>query len=291
MDHSPQNIDILYSNVCDKCKTVLQEPFISCFECSELFCLSCFSRGSETSSHRSFHAYSIRRDDFILFANSTWTACEEKSFLNLIHSYGVGNWDEISSFMSNKSSEQCKTHFYKFYFDGVFEEKLGLSNESAYVRHNIPYLFKTSSIEPPRGDDKNFISQSMSGYRFARSEFDIPYDNSAESILNNIILDDNEAFENDPEMKKLNNDLNCALFRAYNHRLKERKRRYRIMQSHGLILQRKTLAWLARYSEVFQNHSGIGKFATFMQLLEPTTFDFLLESLKLFIDTKRCLYR
>lgn len=264
---------------------------MSCVECSELFCLSCFSSGSETNNHRSDHAYSIRKDDFTLFDNSTWTAHEEKVFLNLIYYYGVGNWEEISSFMSNKSPEQCRTHFYTFYFDGVFGKKLGLTNENAYVRHNVPYIMKTSSIDPPRGDDKNFISQSMSGYRFARSEFDVPYDNSAESILNKIILDDSEAFENDQDMKELNNELNYALFRAYNHRLKERKRRYCIMQKHGLILQRKTLAWLSRYSKVFTNPSEIGKFAAFMQISEPSSYDFLLESMKLFIDTKRYLYR
>lgn len=211
-------------------------------------------------------------------------------FLNLILSYGVGNWEEISSLI-NKSPEQCRTHFYSFYFDGTFGEQLGLSNENAYVRHNIPYLMRTSSLEPPRGDDKNFISQSMSGYRFARSEFDIPYDNSAEAILNKIILDDDEAFEIDPEMKKLNSELTCALFRSYNHRLKERKRRYCIMQNHGLILQRKTLAWLSRYSEVFHSHSDFRKFTALMQITDPTSYEFLLESLKLYFDTKRYLYR
>lgn len=193
--------------------------------------------------------------------------------------------------MTQKSTEQCRTHFYSFYFDGIFGTQLGLSNENAYARHNVPYLLKTNSMEPPRGDDKNFISQSMAGYRFARSDFDIPYDNSAESILNKVIHDDDEAFENDPEMQDLMKELNCAMFRAYNHRLKERKRRYHVIRKHGLILQRKTLAWLSRYSEIFNHHSALGKFATFMQISDPTSFDFLMESMKLFIDTKRCLYR
>lgn len=290
-DLSALNIDPFSCNACAKCKTVLYEPFVSCAECFELFCLSCFSKGSETSKHKSDHSYNIQRDDFILFASSDWTAREEKVFLNLIQSYGVGNWDEISSFMVRKSAEQCRFHFYNFYFDGIFAKQLGLSNENAYTRHNVPYLLKTNSLEPPRGDEKNFISQSMAGYRFARSDFDIPYDSSAESILNKISFDEDEVFENDHDMKEFTTELNCALFRAYNHRAKERKRRYHVMKNHGLILQRKTLAWLSKYSEMFSNHSSLGKFSTFMQISDPTSFDFLMESLKHFFDKKRHLYR
>lgn len=209
--------------------------------------------------------------------------------LNSIQTCGFGNWEEISAEVKSKSSEECRSHFLDFYFTGVLGEQLELSN--VCERHNVPYLFKTNSLDPPRGDDRNFICQSMSGYRFARSDFDFPYDNSAESILNNVISSDDEAFERDKDMRELADELSCAMFRAYNHRLKERKRRYRVVQRHGLILQRKTLAWLTRYSEVFHQPSAIGKFVAFMQISEPASFDFLMESLKLYSDTKRNLYR
>lgn len=252
-----------------------------------MFCLSCFSVGCETLKHRSDHSYTIRRDDFNLFTGSGWTAREEKVFLNLMHSYGVGNWDEISSAMKNKSPEQCRSHFYKFYFDGVFG-KLGLSNDNAYMRHDVPYIVKSNCLEPPRSDTNGFICKSMSGYRFSRGEFDVPYDNTAESILNNINLDQDLHNE---EHEKLTTELNCAMFRAYNHRLTERYRRYKVVKDHGLILQRKTLAYLSKYSEVFHHNTSLGKFTAFMQLSEPISFDFLMESMKLFFETKRYLYR
>lgn len=257
-----------------------------CVECFNSFCLSCFSKGSETKDHRSDHAYSILRDNFKLFAGSDWTANEEKKFLDLIHQYGVGNWDEICELMDRKSVEECRSHFYKFYFDGAFK-RLGMSNENAYVRHIVPYLLKQNTVEPPRSDENSFISKSMAGYRFTRSEFDVPYDNSAESILNNVQLDDDE---NDKD-EELTSELNCAMFRAYNHRLKERHRRYRVISSHGLILQRKTLAWLSKYSDVFKHHSDLGKFAVFMQISDAMSFDFLMESMKFYFDKKRYLYR
>lgn len=260
---------------------------MSCVECSQLFCLSCFANGSETRDHRNNHSYTIRRDDFKLFSGCEWSAFEEKAFLTAMYTCGVGNWDEISASLSNKLPEQCRTHFYAFYFDGIFGKRLELTNTNAYVRHNVPYLFKSNSLEPPRGDENSFVAASMSGYRFARSEFDEPYDNSAESILN-ITLDSDEHNEKD---SKIMRELNCALFRAYNHRIKERYRRYRVLKNHGLLLQRNTLAWLSKYTEIFARQSDIGKFATFMQISDPMSFDFLMESMKYFFDKKRYLYR
>lgn len=267
----------------------MQEPFVSCFECSELFCLKCFSGGSETNRHKNDHSYTIRRDDFTLFEKSGWTAREEKIFLNLMYSLGVGNWDEIGSTMA-KPAEECRVHFYQFYFDGVFGRQMSLSNEDAYLPHVVPYLMKNNTLDPPRGDRNHFIYKSMAGYRFSRSDFDVPYDNSAESLLNTTI-DIDELSKVDDETKESICELNFAMFRAYNHRLKERRRRYKVVRDHGLILQRKTLAWLSRYSEVFHHTSDIGKFAAFMQISDPTSFDFLMESLKHFFDTKRQLYR
>lgn len=257
-----------------------------------MFCLSCFAKGAETVKHKNNHAYSIRSDDFVLFKDSNWSAREEKIFLSLIYSYGIGNWVEISSLMHQRTSEECRAHFYRHYFDGPFGSALGLTNENAYVRHDVPYILKAHTMEPPRASDLNsFICKNMSGYRFARSEFEIPYDKSAESILNNLSLEVEDVYEKDQQMQIIASEVNCAMFRAYNHRLKERKRRYRVMSDHGLIMQRKTLAWLSMYSEVFHRQSSVGKFAAFMQISDPTSFDFLLESMKLFLDTKRHLYR
>lgn len=275
-------MDPFDTSVCDKCKVVLREPFIRCADCPEWFCLSCFSSGSETRRHSSDHRYSISRDDFHLFPNSSWTAREEKEFLDLIQNHGVGNWEDISVRMK-KSPDDCRSHFNTFYFDGIFK-KLGLTNENAYTRFTVPYLFKTNCLDPPRRD----ADILMAGYRFARSDFDIPIDHSAESILNNIST--SEKFK-DNEIKEFMDEINCAMLRAYNHRLKERNRRYRVVKIHGLIAQRKTLAWLTSYSDVFGHQSRLSRFMAFMQISDPFSFDFLLESMKLFADKKKELLR
>lgn len=268
---------------------ILSEPFIACNECNQLFCLKCFSCGSETKVHKSDHSYTIRKDDFFLFKGSRWIAREEKVFLNLIYSYGVGNWDEISALM-NKTPHEVQSHFFKYYFEGILGQRVGLNN-NAYVRHFVPHILKTNDLEPPRPEENGYLARSMAGYRFARSDFDVPFDNSAESLFNNLSLNADEDYENDHQMRQIANEVNCAIFRAYNHRLKERNRRYRVIKNHGLLLQRKTLSWLSQYSDIFQNHSSIRRFATFMQISDSTSFDFLMESIKLFIDTKRSLFR
>lgn len=279
---SDRFVDPFDTSVCDKCKVVLREPFIRCADCSEWFCLPCFASGAETKRHRSDHRYSISRADFNIFPKTSWTANEEKEFLNLIEVQGVGNWEDIGAKMK-KSADECRSHFHTFYFDGVFS-KLGMTNENSYVRHNVPYLFKSNSLDPPRGENGN----SLAGYRFARSDFETPMDHSAESILNNVSI---EAQSKDVEMKSIMEAINCAMVRAYNHRLKERNRCYKVVKSHGLILQQKTRAWLTRYSEVFGQQSRLDRFITFMQISDPTSFDFLLESMKLYAEKKKILLR
>src|SRR5690349_18516591 len=97
--------DTFCENICKKCNIVVREPFVSCAECYEIFCLACFAKGSETKKHRSDHDYKIQRDDFNLFG-SDWTAREEKVFLNAILICGVGNWEEISFELKGKSPDE-----------------------------------------------------------------------------------------------------------------------------------------------------------------------------------------
>lgn len=216
-------------------------------------------------------------------------------FLNAIQYCGVGNWDEISVELGNKSPEECRNHFHEFYFSGVLGRENNLEEDNACVRYNVPYILQTNSLDPPRDNTRNFILQSMSGYRFARSDFDIPFDHSAESTIINVISYDDGAFEQNEEpseqLKYFIEELSCSMLRAYNHRLKERKRIYCNVRKHGLILQRKILAWLSKYSEVFHHPSVTKKFVAFTQISDPTSFDFLMESLKVFSSTKKYLYR
>lgn len=212
----PQQIESFHSTGCEKCSVILEEPFVCCAECNQLFCLNCFARGVETKIHRNTHSYIIRHNSINVFPQTDWSAGEEKRLLNLILTLGYGNWEEISKSMKNRSPDECREHYLKCYFDGIFEKTLGLTNRNCYVRSTMPFLIKMNSLDPPRCDTEMPNFKTMAGYRFARSDFDTPYDNSAEALLNHTLLD----VEDDPENTEAIDELNCALFRAYNHRKK-----------------------------------------------------------------------
>ena len=76
---------------------------------------------------------------------------------------------------------------------------------------------------------------------------------------------------------------------------RERNRRYKMIRDHGLIVQRKTLAWLTKYSDALKvnktNQISTGRFIAFMQITDGMSFDFLVESLKFACDTKKYLQR
>lgn len=219
---------------CENCNISLSEPYISCAECPQYFCLDCFSCGTENSVHKNTHCYRVLRDDNIeIFQNSDWYAYEEKQLLDLLLTHGYGNWDDISKAMKTRTSQECQDHYLTYYFGGIFEKTLGLSNQP-YRSEIVPHMYKISSIDPPRYDIDNVNFKRMAGYRCARSDFDTPYDQSAELIVSNLQLitrdesrihnsdSDDENFESCymADHEDVFETLNCAMMKAYNHRLK-----------------------------------------------------------------------
>lgn len=69
------------------------------------------------------------------------------------------------------------------------------------------------------------------------------------------------------------------------HFSRERQRRQKIVRKHGLILTAETRSWLGKYQKATEIKSGpkksqIGRFVAFMQIMQGTKFDRLLESLQ-----------
>lgn len=73
-------------------------------------------------------------------------------------------------------------------------------------------------------------------------------------------------------------ELQMCLVRCYNHRLRERLRRKRIVREHGLILIRKTMSSLHRYENTITRPVA-ERMLKFMQVLNGIEFDFLMEGL------------
>ncbi|XP_070073175.1 transcriptional adapter 2A isoform X2 [Drosophila takahashii] len=281
------------SSRCATCRCSLAEPYIKCAECLDIvLCLQCFARGREVSSHRNSHAYIIVRDSIQVFAEEPhWTAREERILLKTLRTQGYGNWEAVSQALEQRHDPaEVRRHYHDCYFGGIFERLLKLQHaRHSYLPERMPYVFKMRSLDPPRHDDIASMQFKLSaGYRCARGDFDTPYDTSAESLLS-IMVDhrdhrgrdeDQEAAQSEAE-RGVTEELQLGLVRAYNNRLRERQRRYKIMRQHGLIMPNRTVSWISKYVNAFATDASCMRFLGFMQICpDPIQFDMLLESLR-----------
>ncbi|EDW83305.1 uncharacterized protein Dwil_GK22782, isoform A [Drosophila willistoni] len=288
------------STKCSGCRCSLSEPFIKCAECLDIYlCLQCFARGRELATHRNNHSYIIQRDDIQIFPDQPqWLANDERLLLQSLSSHGYANWEAISQSLGMRyKPEEVQRHYHDCYFGGIFERLLGLSHSRhSYLPERMPYVVKMKSVEPPRHDDiSSMLFKLNAGYRFARGDFDTPYDTSAESLLTIMMEQPQHNDEDEEEQSVLEHDLNeelkFALVRAYNNRLRERQRRYSVMRDHGLIMPNRTVSWISKYVGAFPNDTSCMRFLSFMQICEPTEFDKLVESLSYCHDLHTRLHR
>lgn len=260
---------------CDICTDIAHEPFIECCECNFNLCCSCFASGSEKNEHKNDHKYSVRRNDFPLFENCNWSAKEECKLLSALSTYGYGNWEEISKQVHTRTKLECQEHYKKYYIEKVQYEELKLipeTDQSLFPKLLTPYLYsKELSFNPPRNNQSD---QLLAGYNAYRSEFEVSYDHNAESIFN---IEDTYSDEDDDECMDA---LKISLVNALNTRLKERHRRYKIIQNHGLIMINKLISWLNRF-DVTLSRLKSERLLTFMQFMTGMQFDAFIESLHL----------
>lgn len=289
----PENIfqlDMSYPNdilqtKCDLCKEIAHEPYIECCECETSLCTACFASGKETASHRNDHKYAIRRNDFPLFDNCNWSAKEECKLLCALSTYGYGNWEEISKMVHTRSKLECQEHYKKYYIENVQYNELKLLSEteqSMFPKPITPYLYNTEiSLNPPRNNNQD---QHLAGYNANRSEFELSYDSNAESLFN---------FENsysEDEDDECMDALKVSLVSALNTRLKERRRRYKIIQNHGLVMPNKLASWVQKFDKTLTRPRA-ERLLSFMHFMTGMQFDAFIESLNLEEELMQSLSR
>ncbi|XP_028034170.1 transcriptional adapter 2A [Bombyx mandarina] len=271
--------DILQTN-CDLCSEVAHEPFIECCECESNVCTPCFSSGKETEMHKNDHKYAIRRNDFPLFGNCNWSAKEECKLLSALSTYGFGNWEEISKNVHTRSKLECQEHYRKYYIENVQYKELRLLKEtqqSLFPKPITPYLYNTDvSTNPPRN---NSSDQHLAGYNTYRSEFEFSYDHNAESIFN---IEDSYSEDDDEDEDEMDmmDSLKVSLVNALNTRLRERHRRYKIIQNHGLVMPNKLFSWIQKFDLTITRQKA-ERLLCFMQFMTGIQFDAFMESMSL----------
>ncbi|CAH0405565.1 unnamed protein product [Chilo suppressalis] len=265
--------DVLQTK-CGACSEIAHEPYIECCECNVYLCTTCFAAGREVDNHKNYHKYAVRRNDFPLFDNCNWSAKEECKLLSALSTYGYGNWEEISKNVHTRSKLECQEHYKKYYIENVQYDDLKLlpeTEQSLFPKPVIPYLYSLNvSCNPPRNNQGD---QHLAGYNAHRSEFELSYDNNAENIMS---IEDNCSDDDEDECL---DTLKIALVNSLNTRLRERQRRYKIIQIHGLIMPSKLFSWLQRY-DINLKHN-YERLMPFMQFMTAIQFDALLEGLNL----------
>ncbi|CAG9796844.1 unnamed protein product [Diatraea saccharalis] len=270
------SIDILQTK-CGVCSEVAHEPYIECCECDAYLCTTCFAAGREFGNHKNDHKYAVRRNDFPVFDNCNWSAKEECKLLTALSTYGYGNWEEISKNVHTRSKLECQEHYKKYYIENVQYNELKLlpeTKQSLFPKPVIPYLYSLDvSSNPPRNNQSD---QHLAGYNAHRSEFELSYDHNAESIFN---IEDNYS-DSDNDDNECMDSLKIALVNSLNTRLKERQRRYKIIQNHGLIILSKFSSWLQNFDSTL-TRPKYERLTTFMQFMTGMQFDAFMEGLNL----------
>lgn len=267
-----EGITDLLQPFCTSCATQLLEPYIECAECQDVhLCCLCFSKGVELRQHKSNHSYAVRKNNFHLFENCNWTAKDEYNLLKYVYEHGYGNWEEISKSMQTHSKLECQEHYKKFYVENIQSDELPYLGKDEYnIEENMhPFLLRDCTSDDPLRHVSSTVSQQVAGYNPYRSDFEMNFDNNAESVLSLQSIHENE---NDELMKSLQ----CSLVMAYNNKLKERRRRYNIIRQHGLIVIRKFYKWIQQFEDTI-GRPTCERLVTFMQLLTGIQFDTFME--------------
>ncbi|KYN40632.1 Transcriptional adapter 2-alpha [Trachymyrmex septentrionalis] len=266
--------------ICRVCRSSLVEPYIRCAMCINVeICPLCFAKGCEIDEHKNDHNYVIIKNEFPLIEGSNWTAKQELELLRVLQQCGFGNWIDVGRRMHRKSATECKMHYLQHYIDNQTLPNLPKIEEnktSLFGCEPIPYMHKLQDLEePPRFASNTSNSRLLAGYNAARSDFEVNFDNHAESLISELEFND---FQPGDDTYELGQALQAAMVQAYNNRLKERKRRHRIIRQHGLIALRKVISSIQRYENTITRPLA-ERLLIFMQLVDGIKFDFLMEGL------------
>ncbi|XP_069690195.1 transcriptional adapter 2-alpha [Periplaneta americana] len=277
--HCMQRSDIKGStSVCYTCSSLLHEPFIRCADCGKNvnICSSCFSIGAESEPHKNVHQYIVVKNEFPLFNGSTWTANEEVILLDAILECGLGNWSDVSRRLKTRTSQECEKHYVSFYIENSAPELPKFKENVRSVSSLPSFEYRPMETEePPRYLPGSNSYRALGGYNAARGDFEIEYDNYAETPVS---LLDISSFQPGDPYYEVGTALQVAVADMYNTRLRERERRKRVIRDHGLILVRKTLTWLHRY-EATITRPVAERLLVFMQLMSGIDFDYIMEGL------------
>ena len=228
------------SKVCPCCGVNIKEPFIRCVQCNPFvdICPLCFSKGKEFGLHKNNHDYEVKQSNFSV-TDDGWSAAEEIKLLDCLLDLGFGNWTEVAKQLQ-RNSEECRSHYMENYINNPVVDLTSFNNflsiPGSHKKHQ-EISFKASD-QPPRPGPMSDLAADLAGYMPCRGDFDVEFDNFAETLIKDIeFCDDDDDDDDDDNYNDLLLELKFVAVDIFNSRLKDRDFRKKIVRNYGLIDQ------------------------------------------------------
>lgn len=259
---------------CDVCSSDCTNRIrITCAICSDYdLCVPCFASGSATGDHKPWHDYQVIEQNTYPIFDEDWGADEEMLLISGCETFGLGNWQDISDHIGNRSKEEVAQHYYDIYLNlsdyPLPPMNLNFDNISPLqfleMRKNRLQKRKSLPLPPPKVKTVASVPlcHEIQGYMPGRLEFETEAENEAEVSIKDLIFDPEDS-ANDIELK-------LTILNIYNSRLTTRAERKRVMLENNLLDYRKNINLDKRKSK--EEKDLIKKTNNFIRILSPKDF-------------------
>lgn len=151
---------------CDGClMNISSIMWVQCVQCEIDICPLCVIQRAAIRTHEYTHKYRIVKS--LLFEGDTqgWHMIEEFLFVDGIIMHGIGNWEDVATYIGRKTPLEVKTHFLEIF---KYPDTEDLEGEAVQNVQSLP------------------LSQEISGYMPLREDFEVEYSNDAEVPIKEI---------------------------------------------------------------------------------------------------------
>ena len=230
---------------CNYChRDVSGQTFIKCAVCDDFdLCVDCFSVGAELKPHKNDHSYRVMDNLDYKVLTDDWAADEELLLLEGIDLFGLGNWADVAIHVGTKSKQKCEQHFFDVYINGDWSDGRSIARHAHPSAHASSTVAEDGATEAPpapksqdgrsmkrpkvaEADAKQSTSNAIE-YNARRGDFDIEYENDAETILADLSFDEDDSKEE--------TELKVRIVELYNRKLDERARRKKFILERNLL--------------------------------------------------------
>ncbi|KAJ2853408.1 Transcriptional adapter ada2 [Coemansia erecta] len=160
-------------------------------------------------------------------------ADEELLLIDGLRQFGMGNWKDAAEHVGTRTKEECEQHYLNVYVGSdtwpipdmncQFENKFAHIKDDRRGKLSTPSKLKTLSSQPS--------NHEIIGYMPGRLEFETEYENEAEQIVKDMVINDDDSLE-ELELKQI-------VLRIYNNKLDRRLYRKSFIFDRGLLEYRK----------------------------------------------------